>query len=98
MGVDFYICQRCKDTFPDCGPYESCENCGRHWCSSEYTECASKDGFVQSDETDEYGSYETSCNFCRGESAEDSDLLKFALKLLHTTRSKLEKKYLKSRG
>ena len=43
MGVDFYTCNRCGETFPDCGPYVSCEGCGTVWCCDE---CAEEDGFV----------------------------------------------------
>lgn len=42
MGVDFYSCHYCEDTFPDCGEYVNCE-CGNHWCSME---CAEEEGFV----------------------------------------------------
>ena len=24
MGVDYYICQHCNETFPDCGPHGNC--------------------------------------------------------------------------
>lgn len=26
MGVDFITCSKCRSTFPDCGPYDQCEN------------------------------------------------------------------------
>ena len=29
MGVDFYSCHYCEETFPDCGSYVSCE-CGNY--------------------------------------------------------------------
>lgn len=41
MGVDFYSCKNCGDTFPDCGEYVSCD-CGEHWCCDE---CAEEDGY-----------------------------------------------------
>lgn len=44
MGVDYYTCDYCDDTFPDCGYYVHCESCGTHWCSDE---CAKEDGFVR---------------------------------------------------
>ena len=25
MGVDFITCSKCRDTFPDCGPHDQCE-------------------------------------------------------------------------
>lgn len=43
MGVVFYTCNRCGETFPDCGDYVSCEGCGTVWCCDE---CAEEDGFV----------------------------------------------------
>ncbi len=43
MGVDFYSCHYCEETFPDCGSYVSCK-CGNYWCSME---CAEEEGFVQ---------------------------------------------------
>lgn len=93
MGVDFYICNRCSDTFPDCGDYEQCD-CGRHWCS-EY--CATEEGLIQSDYDPEEGYRENHCSFCRGEAADDEHLLKYALKLLKMSREKLEKKYLEKK-
>jgi len=26
MGVDYYVCDNCGETFPDCGDYRQCEN------------------------------------------------------------------------
>jgi hypothetical protein len=89
MGVDFYSCHRCGDTFPDCGNYEECE-CGIRW-DSDY--CASEEGFITS-ELDEDGNRETSCDFCRGESAEDAELLQYALEKLGLSRNDLEEEYL----
>lgn len=45
MGVDWYACKNCENTFPDCGDYVYCE-CGEHWCSDE---CASADGYIAED-------------------------------------------------
>lgn len=41
MGVDFYPCSNCGETYCDCGYYVTCE-CGRDWCSDE---CANEDGY-----------------------------------------------------
>ena len=37
MGVDYYVCDHCRETFPDCGRYDSfeaghmiCDRCTRH--------------------------------------------------------------------
>lgn len=43
MGVDFYTCHSCEDTFPDCGDYVICESCGTHWCSDK---CAEEEGYI----------------------------------------------------
>ncbi len=43
MSVDYYTCNHCGDTFPDCGYFVSCESCGTHWCSDE---CAEEDGYI----------------------------------------------------
>ena len=42
MSIDYYSCEHCGDTFPDCGSYISCGNCGTMWCSDE---CADADGY-----------------------------------------------------
>lgn len=48
MGVDFYPCSRCGDTYCDCGDYVTCcedaLGCGRDWCSDE---CAEADGYIR---------------------------------------------------
>lgn len=44
MGVDFYICHNCEETFPDCGEYVSCESCGTKWCCEE---CAEEEGYIE---------------------------------------------------
>jgi hypothetical protein len=47
MGVDWYPCERCGNTFPDCGDYTTCygkdEGCMKEWCSDK---CAEADGHV----------------------------------------------------
>lgn len=44
MGVDWLSCERCRDTFPDCGDFVSCgDECCKHWCSNE---CVGKDGYT----------------------------------------------------
>ena len=42
MGVDWIACNRCGETFPDCGDFVVCENCCTEWCSWE---CAEEDGY-----------------------------------------------------
>lgn len=43
MGVEFYTCDNCGETFADCGEYVSCETCCTKWCCDE---CAEEDGYV----------------------------------------------------
>jgi hypothetical protein len=97
MGVDYKVCKFCEDTFPDCGKFVSCE-CGEKWCSDS---CAEADGFRREPEgfTPEGASWvqDTSCNFCRSEDANDSELFSFALELLSITRSELVKMYFENK-
>lgn len=86
MSVDYYSCNYCGETFPDCGDYVSCEGCGNCWCSEE---CAEEQGFRIDVDNDE--EYSTSCNFCRGEDYEDYELLEKALELLKISREDLIK-------
>ena len=79
MGVDFYVCRACDETFPDCGPYECCEGCGAHYCS---VECAD----IDSDE-------DQTCADCRGELDTDDNLLSLALEKLGMTREQLAAEY-----
>ena len=90
MGVDFYPCNYCGETFCDCGDFERCE-CGVKWCSLE---CAEKEGYT----TEIKGKWgEGSCNFCREEDFEDSILLDFALSLLEESRMELIEQYKQSK-
>lgn len=104
MGVDFYSCKYCGDTFPDCGDYVSCD-CGEHWCSDD---CAEADGYTREscklgydiDDTEcEESCYccdnhlESSCSYCRHEDYDNETLLDYALDLLGITREKLIEKY-----
>ena len=43
MGVEYYTCNYCGETFSDCGRYVSCESCGTKWCDEE---CAEADGYI----------------------------------------------------
>jgi hypothetical protein len=91
MGIDYYACNNCGDTFPDCGHYVSCE-CGQHWCSYS---CAEADGYKYEEYEDEDGDMfeESTCNFCRKEDFEDYELLSFALSKLDLSRQDLIKLY-----
>lgn len=104
MGVDWYSCKSCEDTFCDCGDYVSCE-CGEHWCSDE---CAEADGYKREscklrydvdDNECESSCYccenhiESSCKYCREEDFSDEVLLDYALQKLGLPREDLIKQY-----
>lgn len=76
MGVDWYGCHYCGETFPDCGFYLMCD-CGNRWDSKE---CAEAEGYREEKDGD-------SCSFCRdGEMLEDSDLVLYLLDRLELSR------------
>ncbi|MGL4453721.1 MAG: hypothetical protein ACRCX8_06775 [Sarcina sp.] len=68
MGVDFYPCSYCGETYCDCGEYVTCNEeaggCGRDWCGNE---CAGYDGHKDCScklERDiEDGAYNYECEF-----------------------------------
>lgn len=88
MGVDYYPCTHCGDTFCECGYYVICETCDQRWCTDE---CAEKDGFRYEDEDRN----NSTCKFCRGEDTDDTSLLDFCLKQLGKTREEIVKDYFK---
>lgn len=86
MGVDFYACDQCGDTFPDCGDYVSCD-CGRKWCDHD---CAEADGFEEIEECEDdcdecelecciNDQDRKSCRYCREEDYDDYELLQHVL-------------------
>lgn len=87
MGVDFWACRNCGETFPDCGYYTGC-SCGEVWCCES---CAKADGFAEEidEETDEVIDDSGTCNFCREEDFKDCELLNHALDLLKMERNDL---------
>lgn len=95
MGIDYYSCEYCGDSFPDVGIYVSCE-CGRCWCSIS---CAKQEGHKASEILDEDGDFEdydydnSSCKYCREEDFEDHQLLHHAQELLGVSREQLIESY-----
>ena len=73
MSVDFYSCDCCGETFPDCGFYITCD-CGKKWCSHL---CAEDDG---------YDGEKDSCSFCRNEKFTDTQLLEYIMNVQHINR------------
>jgi len=90
MGVDWLACNYCGETFPDCGHFVRCEECGATWCSDE---CANEEGYEYDEETGEQ-----SCKWCREEDFTDSELLKEALSQLGMNREELVEFYKANRG
>ena len=68
MGVDLYACAECGETFPDCGRFASCDDCGEMLCP----DCMEKHGVSgimnQGD-----------CPFCQAKIVSDRTLLAFLL-------------------
>lgn len=90
MGVVFLICEDCEGTFPDCGPYSRCDDCGIKLCQS----CA-KDkgitGFIMSESGFDGEDEEECaiCPYCSGEEVTNDELLYFALEKLGMTEEDL---------
>jgi len=91
MGVDYYVCQSCEDTFSDCGYFVSCI-CGYRWCCDE---CAENDGVVAEydEKTGEKLDESETCKFCRNEDFTDWELFKFARALLGKSREEVVELY-----
>ena len=77
MGVDWYSCSNCGQSFPDCGYYFTCSKCEHLFCSDK---CGAKHlieegepGYSEKD-INWYG-HCTTCVLCRKESATDNQLL-----------------------
>lgn len=97
MGVDFYECDVCEQSFADCNKYASCGDCGGNLCEF----CAKRYGVMfamanLNDLTDEEKGEvgECECPFCSGKILTDNILLNFALSLLKLTKEELGEKYL----
>ncbi|ALA47887.1 hypothetical protein SUNDANCE_71 [Brevibacillus phage Sundance] len=93
MGVDFYACHKCGETFPDCGYHVGCE-CGNVWDSDE---CAKAEGFRKEDNgftpKGTKWAQETSCKYCREEDFTDTELLEFILRSHNSSRNEVIKMY-----
>lgn len=94
MSSDTGVCSFCGDTFSRCGDHESCD-CGKSWCSES---CAEADGLQEEENgyipPGETWEQDSSCDYCRKEDYEDSELLEYALtKLLNMNRYELVAHY-----
>lgn len=94
MGVDFYACHHCGDTFCDAGYYFSCEGCGEFYCSNE---CGAKQTAEEPENYDDNPSWEdqTTCRYCRVEAVSSTDLLHFLLKKFGLTEDQATEMYKK---
>lgn len=81
MGVDYYSCQNCQETYPDCGDYFTCTGCESNFCS---TQCGGRK--VEAASTRGSWDDKTSCVLCRKEVITDSDMVIFLLRRLGITR------------
>lgn len=106
MGVDFYVCAGCKDTYPDCSSRcVSCDEdlggCGKSFCGPD---CAK----LQNWDKEPLPTYKErrdlsqevlealwcSCVHCRGELLDSDNLLEYALDLLGLTREQIKSQFL----
>ena len=73
MSVDYFVCQNCGDTFPDCYDYFTCSSCESIFCSDKCggRKIVEDDGISDQDLTD--------CVLCRMEVISDHDLIKYLL-------------------
>ncbi len=85
FGIDYYVCDICKESFPDVIDYYYCATCDKNYCSDECAEEADlkytyyKDG-DEVTEDDDYDYEEIiSCKYCRNEDFTDEDVLKYLL-------------------
>lgn len=96
MGVEWYTCKSCEDTYCDAGLYGTCAGCEEHYCNSCHKSNKNKYGTVEdgSKEADYFGSNASKqCEFCSGDVIEDSTLLNFALELLEVSYDELVHRY-----
>lgn len=92
MGVDFFTCDNCGETFNDCGDYAHCETCGQYLCPDCMRKYGVGHSMIMPNKDSEDDGYDP-CPFCTKQIVNDKSLLEFALKELKTTREDLAKKY-----
>lgn len=83
MGVEFFACPVCEETYADCGYYFSCD-CGQSYCSSRCgNEKTAQDGL-------------STCKMCREEYQPEWVLLGFLLEKFSLSREKVTEMYFES--
>ncbi len=82
MGVDFYACGICGDTFPDCGEYGTCAGCEEMLCTTCHEEQVKKYGTPEegSDAEAYFGEEAANeCDLCSSKVIRDADILDYLL-------------------
>jgi hypothetical protein len=88
MGVGWYACEICGETFSDHGDYGRCGNCEEMVCSDCEEIQGMKYGLVEEDseEADMFGVHALKeCDLCSDKVVRDSDILEFLLELCNLT-------------
>lgn len=106
MGVDFKTCTACSRTFPDCGPYDRCDEdsngCGKNYCGPKCSKLQEPELDPDSIYWEQYATlpeeeqakYQMSCVSCRKELASDENLLEYVLNKLGWRHDMLVKEFL----
>ena len=94
MSVDYYTCQNCHDTFPDCCDYFCCSGCESMFCTNE---CGGRELIKKAyTEDDRWHEDQTTCIFCRVEKVADEDLLAFMLVRAGISKEEATKQYIEA--
>lgn len=66
MGVDYFVCCICGETFNDCGPYKTCSKCEDYICPNCMQGQEEKHGYVTDPELISYYGEDAlaSCDGC----------------------------------
>lgn len=92
MGVDWYPCAICGETFPDCGHYGHCSECESKLCGRCLNEQVSKYGNPEEGSKKEswFGSYSADkCDLCSGLIIYDKDILDYLLNINSLTKDEV---------
>lgn len=100
MGVDWYPCAVCNETFPDCGPHGNCEICGSMFCRQCDPGRIHEEDYVDDDGNTDSKALDQArldaCPLCSKQVVTDESLVSFLLDKLGWSRKKAEKEYRKT--